>query len=428
MTAFIALVRKDLILFLSDRRALLVNLALPILIASFFGYLFGGAGPAKTSPIPLALVQLDSSATGASIAAGLKGDQTLALAEMSLDEARRLVQKGERKAAIVIPAGFGDAAGAALFGAGPKPTIGLLYDPSQQAVLGMVKGLLTQQVMQVVSASMMAGGAGQDFTAKSLAALKAQGGSDADSAALVKLLDGVQEYQKRPQAQGEGAGQGGMAVPFATRDEQVVAPNALAGFNGYAHAFAGMSVQFILFLGIDMGIGILLARRSGYWNRVLAAPVTLGTVLGGRAASGALIALGLLCVIFLFAMAVFGVRISNVLGFVGVAVCFALLTASFGLFIAAFGKTPEAARGIAVFATLIMVMLGGAWMPSFLFPEWVQTVSKAVPTRWAIDGLDAMTWRGLGLDAALLSMGVQLAFTAAFGSLAVWKFSREQHT
>ena len=39
--AFRALVRKDLILFLSDRRALLVNLALPILIATFFGYLFG---------------------------------------------------------------------------------------------------------------------------------------------------------------------------------------------------------------------------------------------------------------------------------------------------------------------------------------------------------------------------------------------------
>ena len=48
-----------------------------------------------------------------------------------------------------------------------------------------------------------------------------------------------------------------------------------------------------------------------------------------------------------------------------------------------------------------MVMLGGAWVPSFVFPEWLQTVSLFVPTRWAVDGLDAMTWRGLGLDAAL---------------------------
>jgi ABC-2 type transport system permease protein len=35
-----------------------------------------------------------------------------------------------------------------------------------------------------------------------------------------------------------------------------------------------MGVQFILFMGIDMGIGILLARRSGIWNRLLAAPVS----------------------------------------------------------------------------------------------------------------------------------------------------------
>jgi hypothetical protein len=44
MTAFFALVRKDLILFLHDRRALLMSLALPIIIASFFGFLFGGGG------------------------------------------------------------------------------------------------------------------------------------------------------------------------------------------------------------------------------------------------------------------------------------------------------------------------------------------------------------------------------------------------
>jgi ABC-2 type transport system permease protein len=123
---------------------------------------------------------------------------------------------------------------------------------------------------------------------------------------------------------------------------------------------------------------------------------------------------------------VLGVRISNPLGFAGVALAFALLTSSFGLFIAAFGKTPEAARGLSVFATLIMVMLGGAWVPSFMFPAWVQNVAMAVPTKWAIDGFDAMTWRGQGMEAALTSIGVQLAFAALFAVLAIWKFNREQ--
>jgi ABC-2 type transport system permease protein len=67
---------------------------------------------------------------------------------MGLDEAREAVRAGKRKAAIVIPAGFGAAAGQALFGAGTKPEIGFCYDPSQPAVLSMVKGMLTQQVMR----------------------------------------------------------------------------------------------------------------------------------------------------------------------------------------------------------------------------------------------------------------------------------------
>jgi ABC-2 type transport system permease protein len=37
-----------------------------------------------------------------------------------------------------------------------------------------------------------------------------------------------------------------------------------------------------------------------------------------------------------------------------------------------------------------------------------------VPTRWAIDGLEAMTWRGLGLDAAYAPILVMVAFSAAF--------------
>ena len=218
-------------------------------------------------------------------------------------------------------------------------------------------------------------------------------------------------------------GKGGMTVPYTTRDEAL---SSGPKYNGYAHSFAGMGVQFILFMGIDLGIGILTARRLGIWARLLAAPVSLTTVLLGRALSGTVIALGLMCAMFACAALIFKVQIDSLAGFLGIALCFALMTAAFGLCIAAFGKTPEAARGIATFATLIMVMLGGAWVPSFVFPEWVQQATLVVPTRWAIDGFDAVTWRGLGLEGALLPMAVQLGFAVVFGGLAIYKFLRDQ--
>jgi ABC-2 type transport system permease protein len=425
MTAFFALIRKDLILFLSDRRALLVSLALPIVIGAFFGSLFGGSS--KGSAIDVALVQQDSGTIGHKIAEGLQADANMHITTMTLAQAEQAVRKGSQKVAVVIPAGFGDAAGKAFFSNGDKPEIGLLYDPSQPAVLAMVKGMLTQQVMQAVSAEMFNGKTGREFTERSLEELDKAAAKDPDSAALRDMLVGVRKFQTRASIGGATrTAQAGLSMPFTTRDRQLSAGTAEQGYNAYAHSFAGMGVQFILFMGVDMGIGILLAKRSGVWNRLLAAPVTLTGVLVARAASAAIIAFGLLCVIFAVAVMVFGVHIASLVGFAGVALSFAAVTAGFGLLIAAVGKTPEAARGMAVFATLMMVMLGGAWIPSFLFPEWVRKLTVVVPTRWAVDGLDAVTWRGLGLDAVGPAVAVQLGFAVVFGGIALWKFRREQ--
>jgi ABC-2 type transport system permease protein len=113
------------------------------------------------------------------------------------------------------------------------------------------------------------------------------------------------------------------------------------------------------------------------------------------------------------------------LGFLGICIAFSLVTATFGLLIAALGKTPEAARGLAIFASLILAMLGGAWVPSFIFPQWLQKLTVVMPTRWAVDGLDAMTWRGLGLSSAIGPIAVLLLFCLAFGMLAVIRFRWE---
>lgn len=428
MTALIALIRKDLMLFASDRRALLLTLIMPIALGAFFGYLFGGSGETGRGRIEVALVQLDDSDVGRKIAAALKADDSLQIHDLALDEARQRVLKGKLSAAIVIPAGFGEAAGAALFSGRAKPEIVIYFDPSQGAVLQMIKGLLTQYVMQMVSAEMFGGKSGQRLIDSSLAELEKNASAVPDGAELRDFLGSVKKFQQRPSVQATQAtpdsASAGISMPFTTRDEAM--RSGPAKYNGYAHSFAGMSVQFILFMGVDVGIGVLLARRQGLWSRLLAAPITVTTVLVARALSCALIAFGLLCFIFAVAGLIFDVRITgSVWGFLGVGLCFALVTATFGLLVAAFGKTPEAARGLAIFATLIMVMLGGAWVPAFLFPQWMQTATLAVPTRWAVDGFDAMTWRGLGIEVALQAMAVQLGFAVLFGSLAVWKFGRD---
>jgi ABC-2 type transport system permease protein len=377
MDALTALVRKDLVLYFSNKRALMITLAAPILIAAFFGAVLGGT-PKKPARVPVAVVDLDGSAVSKSIVAAMKGDTSFDLQEVGDAQATELVRGGKVRAAAVIPAGFGDAAPKVLFQPGaPKPEIIVRYDPSQPMMLPVVKGLVTQHV--VASVGRAAFGAGRGF-----------------------------------------------ALPFATREAEV-AGNLDRKYNGYAHSFAGMGVQFILFMGIEVGVGLLLMRRMGLWKRLRAAPVSRSLLLGSRIISGTLIASILIIGIYTAAIVFFGVRIDgSVAGFILVAVSFAILTSTFGLLIAALGKTPEATRGLAVLATLLLVMLGGAWVPTFIFPEWLQKVTVFVPTRWAVDGLEAMTWRGLGLEAAIAPIGVMLTFSIAFAAIAVACFRWEE--
>ncbi|MGZ5112466.1 MAG: ABC transporter permease [Usitatibacter sp.] len=430
MSALIALVRKDLILYFSNRRALAITLAAPILIAAFFGAVMGGA-PRKAARIPVAVVDLDGGPVTSRIVAALQADATFEVLTLGEPESIERVRNGKLRAAIVFPPGFGDAATRALFRPGAKPEITVHVDPSQSMTLALVNGVLTQHVMQAVTREWFGGGAGGS---KALADARGEierstAMNEADRRDLVALLDSVTRVQSRmPRAAKAGAeseAAGGFQVPFATREREVSALGR--AYNGYAHSFAGMSVQFLLFSGIELGVGVLYMRRLGLWKRLRAAPVSRRLLLGSRIASGALIAVALLGAIYAAAIAAFGVRIDgSAIGFAGVGLAFALLTATFGLLIAAIGRTPEATRGLAILATLLLVMLGGAWVPTFVFPQWMQTATLAVPTRWAVDGLEAMTWRGLGLEAAIAPIGVMLTFSIAFASIAMACFRWEE--
>ena len=383
LTAFRALVRKDLVTFLRDRRALLVSVLTPIAVSAFFGFLFGGnRGADAISQLPIGIVDQDGTALSTAISADLAAEPSLAAVLTTEADAHDKVRSGKLRAAIVIPAGFGTAAAAALFGGADKPPVRLWYDPSQSLVRPIIEGMLMQNVMRELTRDL-------SFAGGSIAVVPGQRGP-------------------------------GLSVPFSLAP---VAVSSGPSYNSYAHSFAGMSVQFVLFMGIDAGVNLLLMRQQGFWRRLRAAPLSRGVLLGGRATGTALIALLILAAVYAAAILVFGVRIAgSVAGFVAIAVAFAMLASAMGIMIAALGRSVGATRGIAIFVVLLLVMLGGAWVPAFMFPAWLQHASAFLPTRWAVDGFDAVTWRGLPFQAAIAPVAVLLGWTALFALVAAWRF------
>ena len=325
----LAMIRKDLQLFFTDRRAVIMSLVAPI-----------------------AIVDRDHSAVSRGILAGAQADKYVAVATPTSDEARDGVKKGTMTVAVIIPAGFGDAAGRAFFGGAEKPSLTMWYDPSHSMELGLVRGILTQYVMQSVSAEMFTGEQGRKLVDDTLQQLDQSTLPGQQQALLRDLLQSAQKFYAAPAPSPSAAAAAparprGITMPYTVAEEAITSGDNVT-YNGYAHSFAGMGIQFLLFASIDLGVGILLERQRGLWKRLRSAPISRISLLVGKAASGSLIALLTLGVSFAFAMIVFKVRIHGSLpGFVAVAVATAVMASTFGLLIASLGKTPGGTRGIA---------------------------------------------------------------------------------
>jgi ABC-2 type transport system permease protein len=353
----------------------------------------------------------------------MAGDRALAVAQPSLDDARVSVRAGRVAVAVVIPAGFGSRAVRAFIAREPSPDVELLTDPSRSAEVSMVRGVLTGHVMTAVTQEAFTGAESQRLADDGLRSLESSGMPADQRELLRQLLQNAQALSRAQSA--SGTEPPALSVPFTVRETPVTG-NPLAKYNGYAHAFAGMGIQFALFAAIELAAGILLERERGLWKRLRSAPLSRVTLLVARVISGTFITLLTLLTGFAFAAIVFQAPIGNPAGFLLVTCASAVMAASFGLLVAALGHTPAATRRAAAFVVLVMVMLGGAWVPAFLFPAWLQQLTWLVPVRWAVEGLDAMTWRGLGIQDVLVPVSLLIGFAVVCGVVAVWRFRWEE--
>src|SRR5690348_12923671 len=95
LTALRGLIRKDLLIFITDTRALIITLVAPIVISSFFGFLFSGVNAQKEpAKIAVALIDQDQSAISQHIVSAAQADHNLKVTLADERAARDAVRKG----------------------------------------------------------------------------------------------------------------------------------------------------------------------------------------------------------------------------------------------------------------------------------------------------------------------------------------------
>lgn len=432
MTQLLAIIRNEIRLFRSDRRGLIMMFVIPIGIGAFMGTLFNGPGRAQGLPrVDLALVDRDNSGMSRAVVTGFANDSNFRATVTNEEAARALVLAGNLPVAVILPEGFGENLLPGVFDNSRKPRVEVLYDPSRNLERPMVEGLLTPKIIEAVVQSFQSPDFAQEWIEKGRERLNsATGFSPEDRRRIAAMMDLSEERIAR-QANTAPAGRaaantGGfhLPLPFSLHSEALAKPGAV--YNGYAHSFAGMAIQFVLMAMVEFAVNLLREREGGLFRRLRAAPVSRATLLGGKTLGQAMIGAASIAVCMIFSMVVFGVRIyGSVVGFALIIAATSAMAGGFGLLIAALGKSAGGARGIAIALVLLLVMLGGAWAPTFIFPEWLQSISRATPVYWAIDSLDSMTWRGFGLAKALEGAAVLLAFAAVFAGVGLSRFKWE---
>ena len=369
------LASKDIQLFLVDKKAAALCFLVPIILASGFGYVFSKPLQNEDLKLPLLVVREDNSPLAIKLADALLKSTKLEAAPASREEALRKIERRSARIALVIPKDF-----ASQIALKKKvPAIEILHHPSSSLESKWAEGIFTEIAFREAAPELLG------FWLPGASSLK---------------LERPFEVKKEPFPTGMDISR-----------------------QAYSHSFSGMTMQYLLFWGMDCGLLLLRERRQGIWKRLKAAPIPIPTLLGGKIIATALIALTQILFTFSFGSLVFGVTINgSILGFLIMAIATALLSAATGLLVAAVGGTENRARSMAILSILSLSILGGLWLPSFMLPLYVQNFSLLLPTTWMIKGFEGVIWQGMGLIDASYCALVTLFFSAIFIGFSILKF------
>ncbi|MEZ5209169.1 MAG: ABC transporter permease [Acidimicrobiales bacterium] len=352
-----AMVVADVMRTTRDRTGLFFVVVLPVVIMVIIGATFG----ANSGSLPMAVVVADDSPQATELLDALVATGSVTVERYDdLDDARRDVRTGAKVGVLEIPSGFG----AVLSGDDGTATV-VLATTDPQA------GMALAEVVQASTDDL-----GATYAARRFA--KAQ--TDAS-----------------PEQVAAAVAQASTTVPTIAVEATSIGQAPLAGNdNQFAYTAPSNLVMFVFINSLTIGGVLIETRRLGVARRMVAAPVTIGTVLLGSGAARLVFAVGQSAVILLAGRVLFGVEWGDTMAVAAVVAAFALVGTGAGLLVGSVARTPEQAQGIGIPLAIGLAMLGGAMWPLDVVSDPLRFVGHLTPHAWAMDAWVALVFEGAG--------------------------------
>ena len=384
MRAAVLISLKDLKARLRDWSALLFAIVVPLGLAFIFSLIFSGL---SGKAISLGVVNADRGVVAQQFISNVLGPagRTGLIAvhrEATVARARALAASGTLNAVIVIPAGF---------------SARVVADrPAAMQVIGNADAPISAEIARSIAERYTAG---LVRVRLSIATVVHGGGSHAmPSAGRLRVLAARADAAEAPVA----------VADVSAKTKQLDQKSFFA---------AGMAV-FFLFFTVSFGVTSLLEERNdGTLARLLAAPISRASILGGKLLTSFLLGVISMAVLVAATSVLFGASWGNPAGVAVLVVAAVLAAMGIMALIATFAKNAEQANMWQTVVAVVLGLLGGTFFSVSQAPGVLSRLTFVAPQAWFLRGLGDL--RGGGVSAVWVPALAMLAFAVVAGGVAL---------
>lgn len=386
MQSALLIAAKDLLGSLRDRSAILSAVIAPLVLAFVLSSVLGNADDGSLD-ITFAVVDQDRGPVAEGFVDDILGslqrrDVVNINKESSAASARRMARDGDIAAAFLIPSGFSDSVQA-----GDPVTLSVFTDPSSDIGAQIATSIANGYATELNAVRMSVG-----------TALAAEGGRP--DPATIRELGRRAARTKAPAAVTEA---------FVGSRE----------FDTKTFFVAGMAVFFLFFTAQLGAVSLLRERREGTLARLLAAPLSRASILGGKALYTFVLGVGSLTILVLASKFLLGANWGDPVG-VGALILTGVF-AAMGLqsLVTTLAKTDEQAAGYGAIVGVTLGLLGGTFFPVSQAPGFISRLSFLTPHAWLMRGFGELSGGVAGVADVVPSMLALLAIGGVTGAIAL---------
>jgi ABC-2 type transport system permease protein len=180
-----------------------------------------------------------------------------------------------------------------------------------------------------------------------------------------------------------------------TNSEQDKLPNSTQ------HNVPAWTIFAMFFMVVALGTNLVKERLNGSFVRLKTMPTNFALVIGAKMLLYTVAAVAQVLLVFSLAKFTFpslGLPAltfpSNILGFILITILSGFSAVSYAMVVGTMASTQQQAHGFGAISIVILAAIGGIWVPSFVMPEFLQTISFVSPLNWCLQGFYVLFLKG----------------------------------